>query len=359
MEWKPDYKQEFERRLTNRNGLGSDAKIRSLVTQHYAENPIDWISDWCITFDPRNVKPTPRLLPFILFPRQRDFVLFLEACLDDKESGLVEKARDMGATWLCCAFSIWLWLYRPGTVIGWGSRKEEYVDKRGDPKAIFPKLRQILEYLPPWMLPDGFNPAIHATYMRIVNPVTGSAITGEAGDNLGRGGRTTIYFKDESAHYEHAELIEAALGDNTDVQIDISSVNGSANVFYRRRMAGKLWLPDEPPESGLTRVFVFDWRDHPLKTQEWYDRRRKKAEREGLLHLFSQEVDRDYRRSVKGRVYPQSEYIVQGRFFYNPEFPTYVSMDVGSDMTAVSAARPAPRPAPRPGSRRLSSPGPG
>jgi hypothetical protein len=48
----------------------------------------------------------------------------------------------------------------------------------------------------------------------------------EAGDNIGRGGRTLVYFKDESAHYEHPDLIEAALGDNTNVQIDISSVNG-------------------------------------------------------------------------------------------------------------------------------------
>lgn len=298
MTWDPDYKREFERRLENRNKLTADPKLRALVMKHYEASPVEWINDWCITFDPRNVKPTPRLMPFILFPRQEDFVEFLRSCLEDKESGLVEKARDMGATWLCCAFSVWLWLFRSDTVVGWGSRKEEYVDKRGDPKAIFPKLRQILEYLPPWMLPAGFNPTVHATYMRIVNPVNGSAITGEAGDNLGRGGRTTIYFKDESAHYEHAELIEAALGDNTDVQIDISSVNGSANVFYRRRMAGEVWRVDSSPESGKTRVFVFDWRDHPLKTQEWYDRRRKKAESEGLLHLFAQEVDRDYSGSI-------------------------------------------------------------
>ena len=297
MVWAPDYKAEFERRLRNKNKLTSDTKLRALILAHYANDPVAWINDWCVTFDPRNEKPIPRLMPFILFPRQVEFIAFLKSCLDDKESGLVEKARDMGATWLCCAFSVWLWLFRPGTVVGWGSRKEEYVDKRGDPKAIFPKLRQILEYLPSWMKPEGFDLNIHATYMRIVNPANGSAITGEAGDNLGRGGRTTIYFKDESAHYEHPEMIEAALGDNTDVQIDISSVNGSANVFYRRRMAGELWTPGSDIR-GKTRVFIFDWRDHPLKTQAWYDKRRKRAEGEGLLHLFAQEVDRDYSGSV-------------------------------------------------------------
>ncbi|MHC5536677.1 hypothetical protein ACYOEI_00200 [Singulisphaera rosea] len=308
MEWTPDYKAEFQRRLRNKNKLTVDKNLRALIMAHYRNSPVDWINDWCVTFDPRNVSPRPRLLPFIMFPRQVEFIRFLKSCLDDKESGLVEKARDMGATWLCCAFSVWLWLYRPGTVVGWGSRKEEYVDKRGDPKAIFPKLRQILEFLPPWMLPEGFNPTVHATYMRIVNPVNGSAITGEAGDNLGRGGRTTIYFKDESAHYEHPEMIEAALGDNTEVQIDISSVNGSANVFYRRRMAGEVWALGSKPTQGKTRIFIFDWRDHPLKTKEWYDKRRKRAESEGLLHLFAQEVDRDYSGSID-RLIIQPEWI--------------------------------------------------
>jgi phage terminase large subunit len=297
--WAPDYQREFERRLENVNHLRSSVPARLICQAYYANNCEAWINDWAVTFDPRNKPPLPRLLPFKLFPRQVDFVHFILSCLEDKESGLVEKSRDMGATWLCCAISVWLWLYRPGTVIGWGSRKESYVDKMGDPKAIFPKMRQIIENLPAFMLPVGFSITQHATYMRIINPVNLSAITGEAGDSMGRGGRTSIYFKDESAHYERPELIEAALGDNTDVQIDMSSVNGSANIFYRKRMAGEVWVEGVEPTPGKTRVFIFDWRENPLKTLEWYEARRAKAEAEGLLHIFAQEVDRDYSGSVE------------------------------------------------------------
>ncbi len=283
-----------------------DPELRALLMTHYAHNCVDWINDWAVTFDPRNnprasesnPNPLPRLLPFLLFPRQVEFVQFVLSCLDDKENGLVEKSRDMGATWLCAAISVWLWLFRPGTVIGWGSRKESYVDKMGDPKAVFPKIRQIIENLPVWMRPNGYRPTIHATYMRIINPSNLCAIIGEAGESMGRGGRTSIYFKDESAHYEHPEMIEAALGDNTDVQIDMSSVNGSANVFYRRRMAGEVWYPEFMIERGKTRVFIFDWKDHPKKTQEWHDLRRARAESEGLLHIFEQEVERNYAGSI-------------------------------------------------------------
>lgn len=311
--WSPDgraqaYAAEFTRRMRLCERLKYAPDLRARVMAHYKNNPADWISDFGITFDPRNQKPVPKLMPFILFPRQRQFIEFLHGCLKDREAGLVEKARDMGASWLCVAFSCWLWLFHPGTAIGFGSLKADAVDKPDDPRAIFPKIRQQIDYLPQWMTPRGFEMGLHATYMKIVNPENLATITGESGDNIGRGGRTTIYFKDESAHYQRPEKIEAALGDNTDVQIDISSVNGTGNVFYKRRMAGAVWEPGGEIVPGKTRVFIFDWRDHPAKTQAWYDQRRARAEAEGLLHILAQEVDRDYSASQDCVIIP-SEWV--------------------------------------------------
>ena len=304
--WKTDFTAEFARRLERMERLRGDDRLQRLAAEAYRLNPALWVEDWCITYDPRNVRPVPKTLPFMLFPRQHEFIRFLEECLRDRESGLIEKSRDIGATWLCCAFSVWLWLYTPGAAVGWGSRKEQLVDRIGDPDSIFEKMRMLIGKLPAFMLPEGFDRRIHLSSMKIINPATGAVIAGESGDQIGRGGRKMIYFKDEAAHYERPELIEAALGDNTDVQIDISSVNGTNNVFYRRRQAGEVWAPGCTIPPGHTRVFIFDWRDHPLKTQEWYDLRRSKAEAEGLLHLFAQEVDRDYSASLDRVVIPAS-----------------------------------------------------
>lgn len=301
--WPPNVADEISRRLRLLNMLNKNPATRKLVMKYYRENPKQWINDWCVTYDPRKKSPEIKIMPFVLFERQNEFIDFLHGCLNDKANGLVEKCRDVGASWLCCAFSVWLWIFHEGSTVGWGSRKEEYVDKKGDPKAIFPKIRQIIQNLPDWMLPAGFELNRDSPYMRIMSP-SGSTITGEAGDNIGRGGRTTIFFKDESAHYEHPELIEAALGDNTDVQIDISSVNGSANVFYKKRMAGEVWEPGRDMKRGKTRVFIFDWRDHPGKTEEWYAERKQRAEEEGLLHIFAQEVERDYSGSLERIIIP-------------------------------------------------------
>ena len=298
--WPPDYRAEYIKRFNLLQTCNGDKRLREALTIHYARNPIDWIEDWGITYDPRVPSPMPKNMPFLLFHRQIEFINFLQGCITDKECGLVEKSRDVGATWLCCSYSVWLWLFVPGASVGWGSRKELLVDRIGDPDSIFQKIRMILDNLPAWMLPEGFDLRKHAPYMKIINPVTKATITGECGDNIGRGGRSMVYFKDESAHYERPELIEASLGDNTDVQIDISSVHGTNNVFYRRRMAGEEWQPGIVPTKGKTRVFIFDWKNHPGKAQAWYDLRRAKAESEGLLHLFAQEVDRDYAASIEG-----------------------------------------------------------
>lgn len=303
--WPPDYKQVIKSRIDRLTLLRSSPDFIQASKLVYEREPYRFIVDWSITYDPRKAaQRLPAKMPFIPFSRQRDLVAFLESCLSDQEDGLIEKCRDMGATWICCAYSVALWLFRPGAAIGWGSRKEQLVDRLGDPDSIFEKMRMILRGSPPELLPIGFSWKDHATYMKFINPENGNTITGEAGDNIGRGGRKTIYFKDESAHYERPELIEAALGDNTDVQIDISSVNGIGNVFYRRRQSGIEWKPGLDIPRGKTRVFVMDWRDHPEKDESWYERRRQKAEDDGLLHIFAQEVDRDYSAAVEGTIIP-------------------------------------------------------
>lgn len=312
-DWPPDYTDIFVRRqqelIRLKRGVHKDPQFLEGAKEFYRTHPIEFIDHYCYTYDPRNAGGNmPTRLPFILFRRQRDFVLFLLSCLNDEENGLVEKSRDMGATWVCCAFSVWLWLFFPGVSIGWGSRKEQLVDRIGDPDSIFEKMRVIIRALPEELLPEGFSPDDHMSHMKIINPENDSTITGEAGDNIGRGGRKRIYFKDESAHYERPEKIEAALADNTRVQIDISSVNGLGNVFHRRREAGVEWEPGVRVEPGATRVFIMDWRDHPGKDQRWYDQRRRKAINDGLLHIFAQEVDRNYAAAVDGVVIP-SEWV--------------------------------------------------
>lgn len=302
--WPPDYVSIWAWRQRQLRRLRASASLRAGALEFYRTRPVDWLNHWVDTYDPRNAGTgLPARIPLVLFERQRELVEFLQACVEGEEDGLIEKCRDMGATWVCCGFSVWTWLFIPGSSIGWGSRKEQLVDRLGDPDSIFEKLRRVVSGLPEFFLPAGFKVGEHLSFMRIVNPGNGASITGEAGDNIGRGGRKLLYFKDESAHYERPEKIEAALSDTTRVQVDISSVNGLGNVFHRRREAAVEWKGGAAVK-GRTNLFVMDWRDHPAKDAAWYETRRAKAEANGLLHIFAQEIDRNYAASVQGVIIP-------------------------------------------------------
>lgn len=306
-QWPPSYDAVYAWRIKMVKHLREIPADLVSAKAYYASRPAEFIMHWMDTYDPRKIGS--KWVPFVFFHRQAEYITFLQECRHDGENGLVEKARDMGATWLSCAYSIHSWLFIQNDAIGWGSRKQDLVDKLGDPDSIFEKMRLILRRMPDIWLPDSFSLDKHATFQKFVNPENGATITGEAGDNIGRGGRKSMYFKDESAHYERPEKIEAALGDNTHVQIDISSVNGLGNVFHRKREAGLDWRPNGSYEKGYTRVFVIDWRDHPEKTQEWYETRKSRYEREGMLHIFAQEVDRNYSAAVQNTLIPY-EWIV-------------------------------------------------
>ena len=289
-DWRtPDYRPVFEARIERLKRLRADAAILPGLKEFYATHPVEFINDWGMTFDPRNVeRGFEAVTPFLLFPKQAEFVRWVVDRWHGREDGLVEKSRDMGASWLCVAIAAWMWLFKPGTVIGFGSRKEEYVDRLGDPKSLFWKIRQFINLLPVELQPKGYVEKVHAPSMRILNPENGSTIVGESGDNIGRGNRTSVYFVDEAAFLERQESVAAALSQTSNCKLHVSTPNGAGNVFYRMRMGGR--IP----------VFVFDWRDDPRKDQAWYER--QKATLDPVI--VAQEIDRDYTASVTNAFIP-------------------------------------------------------
>lgn len=288
-DWKnPDYDQVFKDRAEKLKRIREQGLQHGLM-EFYRDKPADFVNDWGMTFDPRNAEVgLPTTVPFLLFPKQREFLGWLLDRWRAREDGLVEKSRDMGVSWLCVAFSAWMMIFHPGTVTGFGSRKEEYVDKIGDPKSLFWKLRQFINLLPVEFKPAGWNESKDAPHMRVLNRGNDSSVIGEAGDNIGRGNRTSIYFKDESAFYERAEAIDAALSQTSNCKIDVSTPNGAGNPFYRKAHNGKV------------KKFVFDWKDDPRKGPEWYQ---KQVETLDAV-VVAQEVDRNYESSVVNAFIP-------------------------------------------------------
>lgn len=285
----PNYTRVLSQRARKLSILRADPRLMAAAKIHYKHNPWDFMNDWGMTFDPRNIeKDLPPVMPFVLFPKQMEFVKWLHDRWRNGERGLVEKSRDAGATWLTCGYAVTMFLFYPGFTAGFGSRKEALVDKKGDPKCIFEKIRPFLNLLPSEFKPKGFDSKIHSKFMQMENPENGSTITGESGDDIGRGARMSLYVVDEAAFIRSQESTDAALSQTTNCQIDLSTPNGNGNLFFKKRHGGKI------------DVFTMRWTDDPRKDQAWYD----KQIREQDEVTVAQEIDIDYNASIDGIFIP-------------------------------------------------------
>jgi phage terminase large subunit len=275
-----------------RTKVESDAGGWEAEKKRCAEDIVYWFDKWVWTYDPRLVgKPGGAYVQFKLWPKQKDVVLWLLDRVRASEEGLIEKSRDTGATYLTAGVALHQWLFNPGFKATFGSRKVDYVDKKDNPDSIFAKLRIMLRRLPPEMLPAGFVWTQHDNYMRIVSPETGSIISGEGGEDMGRGGRSSMYVVDEAAFVPNAETVEKALSGNTDCVIWVSSVNGMGNLFARKRHS--IMKPHQ--------IMRLHWRDDPRKTEEWAEAK------QGSFSdptTWASEYDIDYSASVEGVCIP-------------------------------------------------------
>ncbi|OCZ58474.1 terminase [Acinetobacter seifertii] len=266
-----------------------------------SKDPVHWFNHWIWTYDPRGMAfGLPANIPFVLRPKQVELVEWLEERESTQTHGLIEKSRDEGMSYVVLGFFLHRWLFVEGFAGGVGSRKEELVDKKGDPKTLFHKFRDMFSKMPDWLKPKGFVEKVHDNYMRIINPDNGATITGEAGDNIGRGGRTTMYFLDEWAFVERQEAVDAAISQNTNVHIKGSTPNGIGDRFHQDRF------------SGRYSVFTMPWRDNPDKNwtvtyngkliHPWYEK--QLATLDDVV--LAQEVDINYAASVEGVLIPSA-----------------------------------------------------
>jgi phage terminase large subunit len=291
MDWPKDYVGEVRRRIELEHHIGGDPVMLAGAKALYKKSLAAFVADCVWLYEPRNANQgEPVRIPAVPFPRQREFLEWMVTRFETKTSAPVEKSRDSGATWMASAFAVWLWLFYPGSTTGFGSRKEILVDRAGDLQSIFEKIRSIVRHLPHYLKPNGFNEKVHSNYMRLLNPENDATVIGEAGDNIGRGGRTSVYFVDESAYLERPALIEAALTATTDVRIDISSPR--VGTLFNE------WAAKNQNK------FIFDVSDAPWHTADWMARKRSELESKALGYIFRQEYLRDATAGIEGQLIP-------------------------------------------------------
>jgi len=318
----PDYEQALRDRAGILAKVQADPNLKSHLWGACYHDPVFFIETFCWADNVKRFCPIDvPAVPFQLFDFQKEMVREVVAAVEAGEPILIEKSRQMGASWVLAVVLLWGWNFR-----NWKckmvSRSGEEVDKLGSIDSFLEKIRFNLRLLPDWMLPSGFKMEDNATHMLISRPDGTGIIRGEtANPNASRGGSYDITLLDEFAFFMHASAINAAALFSSRCVVYNSTANGEFDEYYRMR---------QQAVGNKIRGLRYHWSEHPFYTQAWYEREKEKI---GDPVKIARELDIDYAGSVQGRVYPNFRPIenggdvIVGEFKHTPGSRLVVSID--------------------------------
>ncbi len=194
-------------------------------------------------------------MPFHLWPAQvRVLWIFLKHRLV-----LILKARQLGISWLCCSYALWLCLFQPGKVVLCFSKGQDEADE------LIRRIKTLYERLPDW-LRDALPP-LKKNNTRFLVWANGSRVRSlPATKGAGRSFTASLVILDEAAFLMWASQIYTALKPTIDgggQLIILSTANGLGNLFHR------LWTRAVAELNTFQTIFL-PWWARPGRTQGWY-----------------------------------------------------------------------------------------
>jgi hypothetical protein len=323
-----------EVRILVQRAMRDRPELRPAELALCANDPAYWLTMYGTIEEPRAIDGEDFFKDFQPFAYQVHLIQwFVRMCESpDISDGYISKARGLGATWIMCAGATWAWLFRPwrGILV---SRKEDLVDKPLDLNSMFGKIDLLLDMMPSWMEPEGFNRTNHRLRMMLMHPTSRAQITGESTTGkAGRGARATYIIYDEAAFIANFQEVYATGAGTTKHRFGISSESFSEGYYwYDTWKAVAEIAPSSVQQLDFfhNRYFDHDWFEHELNRWLGHDP-------EG----FKREYLRDPWAGFGQAVYPVADTLAETEDGYDPTVPLLVGIDPGmADDTAIVIAQ--------------------
>lgn len=194
--------------------------------------------------------------PFICWEEFQDKAIreILDAVYDQHDA-LIEKSREMGASWLILFIMVWCARFFQRKSFLVMSRKEDLVDSESS-DSLFWKVDFILRHLPEWLCPPD---NIRRRSLLVGFKDTQSALHGEATTGkAGVGGRHTAIFLDEFSQVPEDREILHRTSDTARCRIFNGTHLGQDTAFY------------ELSQRETIQKIVMHWTQHPEKKRGAY-----------------------------------------------------------------------------------------
>lgn len=229
-----------------------DRSYRAAVKRMCSVDILYWVNTFVWQFNPNKVGD--EVGPFITWPFQDEAFYALLAAIEEREDLVIEKSRDMGATWQCLLADDWLDRFHKNKKFLAISRNADAVDKPEDPDCLFWKLDFVAKNLPDWMNEGRKRLKMVISYPHNECRLVGQASTGKAGV----GGRATGAFIDEFSQIEEDREVLARTADTTKCRVFNFTHTDVGTAAYE--------LSQRPD----IRKLVMHWSSHPEKNRGLY-----------------------------------------------------------------------------------------
>lgn len=241
----------------------NDEKLQEDILVACKESYLYWTNTFAWTYHQFDVDPAtgekieakwPHV-PFITWDIQDVMFDELHWSVTNGKDIIINKSRDMGASWCCLDYIHWEWLFHEGGQYLEMSRTKGYVDEYGNMKALLPKHDYINSWLPYWMLPPGVLPGgKNRKCMHMKNELNGACIDGESTtEHAASGDRRRIILLDEFAKVKYGKQMRNATRDAALCRFINSTVAGPGTEYSKMK------------KERRTKIFSLMYWDHPDK----------------------------------------------------------------------------------------------
>lgn len=222
------------RKRLNAECLKSRA-IREDIKAVCAQDILFYINSFVWQFNPKK-KGRDAVGPFVTWDFQERAILDRPEttgrkgvlwCYENNKSAVVEKSREMGASWLFLIFQDWLAAFHPYFQALNISRSEAAVDDKS-PDSLFWKIGFMHEHLPDWLMGKVTDEHLYLGYHETKSVITGEASTGRAGV----GGRAGVIFIDEFPQIKQDVEVRQRTANTADCRFFNGTHLGIGTEFY-------------------------------------------------------------------------------------------------------------------------------
>lgn len=262
-------------------------RLRQAVLRKCRADIIWFINLFVFQFNPKKRKE--RVGPFLTWDFQERALLDTPEktgtkgilwCYENDRTCVVEKSREMGASWLFLIFQDWLCLLFDHSQVLDISKSADAVDDKS-PNSLFWKIRFMHRYMPDWLTGPVTAQSMFFGYERTDSYITGEASTARAGV----GGRAAVIFVDEFSKIREDREIREYTANTSDCRFFNGTHQGVGTEFYK--------LTEEDSVVKLR----MHWSQHPAKNEGLYSYENRKLKfweyvpHKGLVELRAPKYD--------------------------------------------------------------------